>query len=350
MNKVSIIIFLFLGTFIYSQTYYYACNENYIIQNTILESDVENYEYYIVLKIIDNMQTYIYYKNNEIQKKIIITVDGNIKKEEEWETELLIAERTYMSNRLIHEIVYSKTSATYEKHEYIYNDDLLEKIIITDQNNKLYTIDYIYDQGKRIRAISINKKIISFSQFNSASIITRWNQDIFSIEIYNAQMLLQYLYSYAGSGALVIEEERLYQDSQLIKIIQKNYQKNQERVIIYDNSLIVEEQTINLQKKNIIETIQYLYNDEKLLQKKIILMPKDTIVFEYTYNEKKLYEEKQYINGVYKQYKKWLSDSSYVIEIYEDNGITIIITYINEKKVKEVVMLNTVTLYEKVYE
>lgn len=335
---------------VYSQTYYYACNENYVIQNTILENDIRSHEYYIQLLVAENRETYTYYKNNEVQKILIITVEGIVKKEEEWEADILIAERTYKHDRLLTEKLYSKTFASYEKHEYVYTDELLEKITVTTPDNKTYAIEYFYDKNKKIRALSINNKIISLSQFGTASLITRWNQDVFSIEIYNAKMLLHYQYNYNSLGEIILEGERIYQGNKLVTIRQKNYKENTEIIISYDDSLIVEEQTVNLQKRNLLETIQYIYTDEKLLQKKIILTPKETIVFEYTYNDKKIYEEKKYVNGVYKQYKRWISNSTYISEIYEDKNITIVITYTNEKKVKEEAWQNSIKLYEKVYE
>ncbi|HON88335.1 MAG TPA: hypothetical protein PK746_02540 [Spirochaetales bacterium] len=354
MNKKKLILvyFLWLSTiFISAQTIvYYSSDENYSILETISETEIQNYDYYI--KLINNAerQEYIYFNKGEIQKRIVVTQTDDGKQEEEWQDDLMTALRIYRGQQLVSEKIYNTTEAEYITHDYFYKNNILEKIVVTPQNKKSYEIIYIYDASNKIRALLIHDKVISLSQFSGASIFSKWNQTIFSIEVYTVQMLLQFRFDYDATGKCIFEEERLYQNSVLTTIKQNNYSNNNYRTVTYSNSLIQEEQTFSLNKKELLETIQYVYDEQNLLIKKIILSKKETTVFEYTYDNKKVIEEKKYSNGILKQITRWISDSMSVVELYENDGVIIKITYNNGKKVKEEAWLNSDKIYEKDYE
>lgn len=355
MNKKKLLLlyFLCLGTlFVYTQTIvYYKCDENYSIQEKISETDINKYDYYVKLITSAEQQEYIYFNKNEIQKRVVVTFTGDLKKEEEWQADLMTALRIYKGQQLVSETLYSKTQAAYETHEYFYNNNVLEKIVVTPQNEKSYEIVYIYDTSNRIRALLINDKIVSLSQFSGAVIFSKWNQTTFSIEVYTVQMLLQFRFDYDSTGECIFDEERLYQNSMLTTINQNYYKDNIFRTITYKNTLIQEEQTFSLKNKNLLETKQYIYDEQNLLIKKIILLKKETTVFEYKYDDnKKLIEEKKYSNGILKQITQWISDSISILELYENDGVIIRITYKNGKKAKEEAWQNSVKIYEKDYE
>lgn len=354
MNKKKLLLLYFLclvSLFAFTQAIvYYSADETYTIKEKISENDINNYDYYI--KLINNIeqQEYIYFNKNEIQKRIIVTVSGDLRQEEEWEGNLMTARRIYTNQHLVSEMVYSKIAAAYESHDYVYRNNILEKIVVTTHNKKSYEIIYIYDSFSKLRALLINGKIISFSQFPGAVIVSKWNQTIFSIEVYSVQMLLQFRYEYDETGECIFDEERIYQDYILTTIKQNYYKDNIFRTITYKNSLIQEEQTFSLKNKNLLETVQYLYDVKNHLIKKIILAKKEITVFEYKYDNEKLIEEKKYNNGILKQITQWISDSTSIIELYENDGVIIRITYKNEKKIKEEVWLDSRMIYEKDYE
>ena len=355
MNKKKLLLLYLLCSatlFVYTQTIiYYKCDENYSIQEKIFETDINKYDYYIKLITSAEQQEYIYFNKNEIQKRVVVTITGDLKKEEEWQADLMTALRIYKGQQLISEKLYSKTQAAYETHEYFYNNNVLEKIVVTPQNEKPYEIVYVYDTSNTMRALLINEKIISLSQFSGAVIFSKWNQTIFSIEVYTAPMLLQFRYDYDANGECIFDEERLYQNSTLTAVNQNNYKDKTFHTITYKNALILEEKTFSLKNKNLLETKQYIYDEQNLLIKKIILSKNETTVFEYKYDENnKLIEEKKYSSGTVKQITQWISDSVFITELYENDGVIIRITYQNGKKVKEEAWQNSVKIYEKDYE
>ena len=349
-KKIVFFLLLFYSVIANAQTYYYRCDENFTIIELISVNTISQFDFFMKKSITANGEEQYYYKNQILQKKILIKNEQDRITEETWQADVLLNIKIYSKNKLVYEKYFSKNLGEYEIMEYVYKDELLVKIDIKQESGIVYVIDYFYDVKGIIRAISINDKIINLTAFTKSQILTTWNQDTFIIEYYNEMMSLLKKEVYALTGEMILNEVLTYKNDTLLSRTLTDFLSNTITRKIYTDGLLQEETKESINNKTIFYIKQYLYNDTGMCVKFIEIEGSNTRVIEYSYDEKaKKIQEKLYTNGKLSKIVSFISDSDYIIEYYETDGIILKVYFTDGKKTKEEAWQNDVLLFEKNY-
>ena len=172
-KKIVFFLLLFYSVIANAQTYYYRCDENFTIIELISVNTISQFDFFMKKSITANGEEQYYYKNQILQKKILIKNEQDRITEETWQADVLLNIKIYSKNKLVYEKYFSKNLGEYEIMEYVYKDELLVKIDIKQESGIVYVIDYFYDVKGIIRAISINDKIINLTAFTKSQKIGR---------------------------------------------------------------------------------------------------------------------------------------------------------------------------------
>ena len=155
---------------------------------------------------------------------------------------------------------------------------------------------------------------------------------------------------YALTGEMILNEVLTYKNDTLLSRTLTDFLSNTITRKIYTDGLLQEETKESINNKTIFYIKQYLYNDTGMCVKFIEIEGSNTRVIEYSYDEKaKKIQEKLYTNGKLSKIVSFISDSDYIIEYYETDGIILKVYFTDGKKTKEEAWQNDVLLFEKNY-